>query len=219
MNTDSKDTELANLKAAFISEFGEEKKAKEFVEQLKSSKKLHDAYAKTFRDRYQISGKLLSQWREHFRIQMPDDLNPRLCLEVGQKLMALHQEATNLKSDAEARLAAKKTVYQKQFRDAFYDLVEEYKSQYKKLPAKDTLTALAEKQVAELYDAMSHTEIEIGFFKEILADLANSRKLIENATINLSIEAKALQNDRYMDALNRHHNHDNNSNNGGKYYE
>lgn len=173
------------------------------VSQLKQSKKIYDEYAKKIDNVYLVNGKLMKEWRKQFYVTMPPDMNPRLCLELGSKLIELHEEASYYKSKSEAELALLRTNYQQQFRAEFSKLVNEYKGTSTRLPAKDTLTALAEDQVSSVKDSMVHAEIEVAFWKEILSDLANSRKIIENATVNLATEAKALYNERYIDSLNR----------------
>ena len=176
--------------------------ASSMIDQLRKSKKVHDEFAHQFRHQYMIAGQLIKAWKEHFRVNMPPDVNTQICQVLDSQLMQLHQEATFLKAEAEARLTAQKGANQDKYRTKFAALVVEYKSTGQKLPAKDTLAALAENDISDTKNATVHTEIELNFWKEILSDLTNCRRLIENATINLSVEAKALANEKYLDKLN-----------------
>lgn len=171
------------------------------IDQLRKGKSLHDQFAAEFRSKYKVAGKLMDEWKNHFRIILPPDLNPETCRLVDSKLIELHQEASFLKAEAEARLSAQRNVNEKQYRVRYAELVAEYKSSNQKLPAKDTLATLTNNSISEIVDAITHAEIEVGFWKEVLADLYNSRKVVNDATINLSVEAKALQNDRFLDSL------------------
>lgn len=173
------------------------------IDQLKKSKKFHDQFAKKFRNQYKVAGKLMSEWKQHFTIKLPPDLNPQLAQAVDAQLQELHQEASFFKAEAEARLTAFQGANNERYREKYATLVAEYKANGTKLPAKDTLAALAESASAELKDSMTHAEIELTFWKEILADLGNTRKLLENAVICLSVEAKALQQEKYLDHINR----------------
>lgn len=174
----------------------------ELLGQLKKSKQVHDVFADRFRRQYQIGGKLMGEWKSHFHISMSPDLNPATCKELDSKVLELHQEATFLKAESEARLTALKDTNQEKYRMRFTQLVMEYKLKGEKLPAKDTLATLAEQDISATKDAITHATIEVAFWKEILADLYNSRKIINNATINLSVEAKALANEKTLDRLN-----------------
>lgn len=178
--------------------------ANSIINQLKKSKKLHDQFAEKFRTGYKVAGKLMSDWKKHFCIKLPPDLNPQLAQAVDAQLQELHQEATFFKAEAEARLTAFQSANNEKYRNKYAALVAEYKSNGSKLPAKDTLAALAESETSELKDSMTHAEIELAFWKEILNDLSNTRKLLENATICLSVEAKALAAERYLDRLNKY---------------
>lgn len=176
--------------------------ATSMIDQLRTSKKLHDEFAQQFRHQYMIAGRLIKDWKQHFRVNMPPDINTQICQVIDSQLMELHQEATFLKAEAEARLTAQRSANQDKYRTKFAELVTEYKSSGQRLPAKDTLAALAEVDIGETKNATVHTEIELSFWKEILSDLTNCRRLVENATINLSVEAKALANEKYLEKLN-----------------
>lgn len=183
-------------------EFGDNKaKAIELVDQLRKGKRIHDEFAEAFRKQYQVAGKLMSEWKKHFRMRLSPDLNPQTCQEADGKLMDLHQEAAFLKAEAEARLTACKSANDDRYRTKYTKLVAEYKEKGQKLPAKDTLGALAEHAISDTKGAQTHAEIELSFWKEVLTDLANCRRLVENATINLSVEAKALNNAKFLDRL------------------
>ena len=170
--------------------------------QLNKGKELHDHFAKQFREGYYVAGKLIADWKDHFKMDIPPDLNTQTCKEIDLKILELHQEASFLKAEVDARLAAYRNTNSDRYREKFTNLVTEYKSKGEKLPAKDTLAALAEHAIGNIKNAMVHAEIELAFWKEILNDLANSRKLIDNITINLSVEAKALQHEKALDRLN-----------------
>lgn len=165
----------------------------EVLEQLKKGKALHDSFAKQFNEEYLVAGKLMTEWRDHFKLQIPPDLNPKVCQDLAVKLMELHQEASFLKAVCDARMRACLGASNIRYRSEFTELVAEYRQRKEKLPAKDTLAQLAERKVGDMKDAVAHAEIELSFWKEILNDLSNCRKLLENATINISVEMKTLQ--------------------------
>lgn len=181
--------------------------AADLISQLRKSKKLHDQFAQQFKTQYRIGGKLTSEWKQHFRVKLPPDMNTQTCQTADARLVELHQEASFLKAEAEARLSAYQSANDEKYRAKYAGLVAEYKEKGQKLPAKDTLAALAEHSMNDIKNALVHAEIELAFWKEILNDLGNCRKIIENVTINLSVEAKALQHEKLLDKLNsRNHN-------------
>jgi hypothetical protein len=144
----------------------------------------------------------MSDWKAHFKVKIPIDLSPQTCIEIDKTLIELYEEASFLKAEVEARLAACKGTGDDQYRARYTELVASYEAKGQKLPAKDTLIALAENSLGDVKNATTHAEIELDFFKEILSNLSNTRKLIENITLQLATEAKALQNGRYLDIIN-----------------
>lgn len=169
---------------------------------LRKGKKLHDGFAKNFREKYLIAGKQMDKWKEYFKVELPPDLNPQLIQEIGGKVMGFYQEASFLKAEAEARLTACQSTSNDRYREKYTALVADYQEKGMKLPAKDTLIALTDHSISDIKNAIVHAEIELAWWKEILNDLSNARKTIETATICMSVEAKAVQHERYVDKLN-----------------
>ena len=167
------------------------------VESLRSGKKLHDQFALAFGSRYQIAGKLMEEWKEYFNISVPPDINPSQCREFGSQILGLYQEATFYKATSEARLQSLKGSGASSFRRAFANLVAEYRGEGKKLPSKDTLQNLAEEEGKDIQDAIIHGDIEVSFWKSVISNLDICRKIVDTISISLSVEAKALRDERF----------------------
>ncbi len=173
-------------------------RANQIVETLRKGKQLHDQFTKAFEGRYQIAGKLLHEWKEHFKVVVPPDLVPAQCREFSSQILDLYQEATFHKAAAEARYQSMKGSGASSFRKAFAAIVAEYKEKGMKLPSKDTLENLAKEEGCDIEDALVHGELECNFWKTIISSLDVARKIIDTCSISLSVEAKALQADRYF---------------------
>ncbi len=167
--------------------------ANELVSQLRDGKALHDEYRRAFDEQYLVVGRLINDWKEYFRIDIPADLSPQQCREFDSKILSLYQEATFYKLSCEARLKSLKGTSNSTFRRNFTALVAEYKQKGLKLPSKDTLEHLANETISDISDAMLHAEIELGVWKDIISSLDNSRKIIEAISISLGVEAKLLR--------------------------
>lgn len=185
----------------------DEELAASILGQLKKSKKLHDQFAEQFRKKYMVAGKIIAEWRQHFHISLPPDLNSQTAMGMEAKLNELHQEASFFKAEADARCKAYENANTQRYRDKFAALVAEYKQTGQKLPAKDTLASLAEFAISDTKDGQVHAEIELNFWKDILADLANSRKQLETVVILLSVEAKSMNQGKYLDHLSTKKDH------------
>ena len=175
------------------------------IDKLKVSKEVYRSYTEQFGARYYMNGKELTEWQKHFRIQIPPDLNPQTAKELDMRLIELYQEASDYKTEAETQHLSAQGAVKTAYREEFQGLVNEYKSRKEKLPAQATLATMAEEKISVHKDSLVHHEISLAFWKGIVNNLTECRKLIENATWNLSIEYKALENEKYVDALNRKH--------------
>ena len=179
----------------------------DILNRLRAPKALCDELSKQLLGLYLINGKSMSEWKNHFYVKIPPDLNPVTVREVDMKLMELYQEASFLKIAAHIRLTSMNGSTHTAFREQFNKIVSEYKDKGNRIPSKETITTLAEESISNEKDAIVHAEIELNFWKEILNHLQECRKLIENATINLASEAKALYNERYFDSLDKKSNY------------
>jgi hypothetical protein len=178
-------------------------KANKMIERLKLSKELYQEYSKQFSERYCIQGKSMGDWRRYFQIQVPPDLNPRTAQHLALRLMELYQEASGYKTDAELRLHSAQSTTKSMTRDKYNALLIEYKNSASKIPAAATLNTQAEASCGKELDSLIHIEIELTFWKGILNSLQECRKLVETATWNLSVEAKAIGHEGRMDSLGK----------------
>lgn len=167
--------------------------ADKMIERLRTGKNIHDLFAEQVKTRILIQGKTMEQWKKHFTVKIPETPDINECRNLDMKIMALHEEAAFLKAMAEASHTLGKRSHDSAYREKFTSLVSEYKAENKKLPAKDTLETLAKAELDDIESGLSYSELSIKFWKEILEDLNFKRRVIENATINNSVEAKLAE--------------------------
>jgi len=163
------------------------------IKDLRHGKAIYEQFAQATQDRMQISGKTMNDWRTYFHVKIPENPDITACKNIDMKLMELYQEASFLKAMAEAALILNKKGYESQYRTKFEALVAEYQKKGLKIPAKETLENLAKCSVDDVETGLSYSELAVRFWKEILDNLNFMRKIIENATINNSVEAKMTE--------------------------
>lgn len=181
--------------------------ANELLQTLIRGKEVHDIFAENILKTLTISGQTLDYWSNKFRMIIPTDhLTPGLCKQLGMKIMDLHQEATFYYAVASARSQMMKRGMESSFNGKFWAICQEYRQNKKKLPAAQTLENLAKIDNEDIESAVSVAEVSVKFWKTILDHLSTCRKIIENASLNISVELKALGNDKYFDFANKNNN-------------
>ena len=178
-------------------------KATSIIARLTASKELYQSYTNQFGENFMIDGKSMSEWSKYFKVHVPRDLNPGTAQHLSMTLMTLYQEASDYKTSAEARLMAMTSVTKALTRDKYTALLVEYKATDRKIPAASTLTTESESAYGKELDSLIHIEVELIFWKGIINSLQESRKHVETATWNLSVEAKAIGYEARMDGLNK----------------
>ena len=187
-----------------------EKTAKQQADELLSSlikgRELHNIFAENFKKTMKISGEPIQAWEDKFRISIPtDNLTPAMCKELGMTVMDLHQEGTFYYAVAQAKSQMIKRGSEASFNNKFWAIYQESKAAKKRVAAA-TLENLAKIDNEDLDSALTLADVEVKFWKNILEHLSTCRKIIENASLNISVEMKALHNERFMDRLNQQNN-------------
>ena len=181
-----------------------EDKAKILLSKLMSGKEVHKIFAEHMKEQLLINGKQMSFWEKHFRIEIPvDNLTPSMCKALSMRLMHLNQEAAFFQACATAKAQIVKRGTTAAYNDKFWSIVQQYKSEGKKLPAAATLETMAKVDNEDLDSAQTIADIENRFWKDIIDHLSTCRKLIENASMNIATELKSMNNEKFLDNLNK----------------
>ena len=122
-----------------------------------------------------------------------DALTPQLCCDFDQKIIDLHQEATFLYNAA----VAKAQYLAHDSKDEYYHhvkaMADEYKAAGKRLPSAAAVDNICNlNNMDEEYNAIAG-EMEVKYWKGILDHLSTCRKIIENVSLNISVERKSEQ--------------------------
>lgn len=166
-------------------------KAEELLKGLLKGKEVHEMFAENMRKQLTISGKGVDFWEKKFKISIPtDNLTPAMCKELAMKIMELHQEATFYHAVAQAKSQFLKRGAEATFNSKFWTLVQEFKEKGGKVPAAATLERLASCDNEEYDSAQTIADVETKFWRDILDHLGTCRRLVENASLNVSVELK-----------------------------
>ena len=151
-----------------------------------------------------ISGQPISHWTEKFKIKIPTgSLSPGILKDLSIRIMDLHQEATFMFLVVEAKKQYLQHGNEIAYHSEYMGIYESFESTGKKKPAASTLESMAKVSNETVELTMMHADIETKFWKNILEHLAMCRRLVENASMNVSVELKAINNERFIDSLDR----------------
>lgn len=165
---------------------------------------IYSVFSQNFQRQMTISGQTIEHWQNKFKIHVPtDNLTPSMCMELAMKIMDLSQEATFYHAVAQAKAQMLKRGADSNYNSKFWFFVQEHKSKGARLPASATLETMAKINNDEIESAETISNIETKFWKDILDHLNMCRRLIENASLNLSVELKALNNEKLLENINK----------------
>lgn len=162
--------------------------------------------AKTFmQENHEVGGKKLSEWAAFFKVPHPNsDMSPQQCAQLSTTLLDLAHEATFRLTAAQSRFYLLKHQASTEMNLHVVDLVIEA-PEGRRLPNKETVLAKAATLNTDVDTAFMFADLEIRFWKDILEYLSTTRKLIENISLNLSVELKATQMEGFIErAASKH---------------
>lgn len=172
-------------------------KADQLLTRLLKGKEIYDIFSKNMKNQLLISGKTPDYWKKEFWIKIPtDNMTTQSCKELDMNLMGLNQQAVFYHAAAQAKQQMIKRGTEAAYNDKFWAIVQEHKDKGMRPPAAATLETMARINNDELESASTLADIEQKFWKSILDHLSTCRKLIENATLNISTELKYLAGNR-----------------------
>jgi Zn-dependent oligopeptidase len=175
----------------------ETKTAKQQAEILMSSllkgKEVYEQFGIIMRNTISISGQPIEHWEKRFKIKVPmDNLSPAMCKQLDMEIMDLNQEAAFYHAISSTRHQSIKRGQDANYIDCYAAIVTDFKNKGMKIPAAATLETMARMNNDGMESAGTLADVETKFWKNILDHLATCRKIIENATINISVELKSL---------------------------
>lgn len=165
---------------------------------------IHNVFTQNFKRQMTISGQSIDHWQNKFKIKVPvDNLTPSLCMELAMKIMDLSQEAAFYHAVAQAKSQMLKRGSDSTYTNRFWMIVQDHKQKNMRLPASATLETMAKVDTDEIESAETISAIETKFWKDILDHLNMCRRLIENTSLNLSVELKAMNNEKFLENINK----------------
>jgi len=162
------------------------KRAEELMDHTRDGKLVAQIFGDALDKQYTIHGRSMRDWRNQFKLNIPENPDPAQCKMLAAKLATHFHEATFYYSLAEAQLDALASGEFKEYTQTFEIMVAEHKKKYpnKSLPAQKTLETLAHGQMLDLKGAMNNARITKQFWKRILEGLTEVRKNLELITRN-----------------------------------
>jgi hypothetical protein len=180
--------------------------AEQMATAIRAGKQVWDLLKEDLHKDLIISGKHVDEWKREFHIDIPPDLNPTLLKELNVEMVKKFQEASFRL--ATARQLATKSFHgtKVSYEAAYLATVAEWKAKGKRMPAASTLENIAKIESTTHDSTSRYAEVEMKFWRDIIDGLDNTRRMIEDATRNVTQELKADQTVRSIDAMNNYNN-------------
>lgn len=180
--------------------------ATQMAEAIRAGKKVWEYLSEDLHKDLVIDGKHVDEWRKEFHVEIPPDLNPTLLKELNVKMIEKFQEASFRLATARQLATMSGHGTKVSYETAYLATVAEWQSKGKRMPAASTLENIAKIRSTTHDSTSKYADASMKFWRDILDGLDNTRRMIEDATRNVTQELKAEGTARGIDAINNFHN-------------
>lgn len=162
------------------------------ITSLGPSKILSDDFKGKLLESYLIDGKTLEEWDELIAVKISPSASTFECREVLVGVIHKLQQVSRHHRGAKIAESMLKVTYEEKFAEAFSSIFNEISqnSSGKRLPAKDTITSMADHKVSMFKQAYLHAQTVTQFFEQLSTKLFAQREAIKGILIALGIEVK-----------------------------
>lgn len=165
-------------------------KVKEFIGKVRDSKETFNRVHDKFYAAYRINGKTMPEWQDYFKVDIPKDISPIECIGMLAELAAKYHEASFHYASSGALDKAYGSEREKEYRKVYKRVTDERTGADKKTAAATTLATLADQEVQEFDDVIYNAQLTKDFWKSILDQLKYTFKVLNDITINNSLDLK-----------------------------
>jgi len=143
------------------------------------------------RTEFVIEGKTMTEWKRHFYVNIPDDLNFATIVRLTQEIARKYQEASRFRDEFNVQLAILDQGRAPRYNNAYVQAREAHDAlNTGRTLAAESCRAAANAALSDLDDAIANQKIVKDFWSETCKTLVEMRK-------NVEIIGRALAGDSY----------------------
>ena len=131
-------------------------------------------------DNFLIEGKTMTEWKRHFFVAIPEEINFHTVIRLTQEIATKYQEAARFRDEFSVQLAIVEQSRQPRYNEAFNNVRNQYASENNgRTLAAESCKAAANATLQDLDDAINNQKIVKDFWNETCKTLVEMRKHVE----------------------------------------
>ena len=161
------------------------------TKKLETAQEFTTQVEKYLDENFLVEGKTLRQWRAHFFIKIPDDINLGTLVDLAAQIWTKYQEAAYYRDKQHTQLAIMEQTKLDKYNEAYRDARRENEREHGKPLAAESCKVEATLAVKDLENAIRNQKVVKDFWAKSCETLTEMRKLLE-------IIGRALGADAYI---------------------
>lgn len=131
-------------------------------------------------ENFLIEGRTMTQWKRHFYMNIPDDMNFATVVRLTQEIAKKYQEAARFRDEFTVQLAVLEQSRQPRFSEAWNNVRNQFTAENPgKTLAADSCRAAANVELQDLDAAITNQKIVKDFWTDTCKTLVEMRKNVE----------------------------------------
>jgi len=157
---------------------------------ITQAQEFNGALSAFLENRFLIDGKTMKEWKRHFYVNIPEEINlanlVRLSVEVGKK----YQEAGYHREKQTTQLVLLEQAKGDKFHDAYNSIRHEHEEKFSKTLAAESCRVAATLAIKDIENAISNQKVIRDFWVKICDTLVEVRKHLELIGYALSADLR-----------------------------
>lgn len=137
-----------------------------------------------------INDRTISSWKEHFHIEIPEEINPTIIIKKSAEISRKYQEAAFFRERQNVQLAILEQAYTNKYHTAYNVARELHQKEFGKNLSADSCKVAASLAIKDIEEAISNQKVVSEFWNKTCATLIEIRKHLELMGHSLATEAR-----------------------------
>jgi hypothetical protein len=160
------------------------------VQKFKDAQDFNYKLSEHLKESLVLDGKTPYQWKKHFKVDIPDEVNPMIILELCADVFTKYQEAAMYRDKQTMQLTILEQSKEDKYNFAFHKARKDHEEKFKKNLSAKSCEIEATLAIKDIKDAIANQKIVKDFWKSTCDTLTELRKLLEMMGFALNTDAR-----------------------------
>jgi hypothetical protein len=160
------------------------------AQRLKETQEFCGEVGEYLEKNFYVEGKTMKQWKQYFKIDIPDDITFPVVIKLASKIWMKYQRAAYFRDKQQVQLAIMEQTKHEKYHQEYQRARTENEKKFNKPLAAESCKVAATLAIGDLENAIANQKVVHSFWVKTCDTLTEMRKLLELTGYALSGDAR-----------------------------